>query len=164
MDSHTLAQYLRELEASGLGVFVRMTPNLYPILESFHVLGIALLLGPAIAVDLRLLGVARNMVPVTVATRYLLPVSHLGFLIVVVTGATMFAGVAVTTSASAAFPWKFSLIALAGLNIAVFHFGVYRSVARWDIDAATPMRAKIAGVVSALSWTGVVFAGRFLAY
>jgi hypothetical protein len=87
-----------------------------------------------------------------------------GFLIVLLTGAAMFAGIALTVVSSAAAPWKFGLIAIAGLNIVVFHRGIYRTVARWDLHAPSPLRAKIAAVVSAMSWTGVVFAGRILAY
>ncbi|HZA92655.1 MAG TPA: hypothetical protein VE420_08505, partial [Gemmatimonadales bacterium] len=49
------------LEQSSIGEAVRMTPSLYPILESLHILGIALLVGPALAVDLRLLGIGRGV-------------------------------------------------------------------------------------------------------
>jgi len=49
--------FLAAIERSSVGDAVRLTPNLYPVLESLHVLGIALLVGSAAAVDLRLLGV-----------------------------------------------------------------------------------------------------------
>ena len=87
-----------------------------------------------------------------------------GFLIVLLTGATMFAGIAFTVVSRAAASWKFGLIAVAGLNIVVFHRGIYRTVARWDLHAPSPLGAKIAAVVSAMFWTGVVFTGPFLAY
>lgn len=103
-------------------------------------------------------------VPVTLVTRYLLPISHVGFAIVFVTGAAMLAGNAIAVSASPAAPWKFGLIALAGLNIAVFHGGVYRSVDRWDLGVHPPVRARMAAVASMVTWSAVVVAGRFLAY
>lgn len=158
------ADNLMGLERSDFGEAIRMTPNLYPILMSVHVIGIALLLGSALIVDLRLLGVARHVVPVTVVARYLLPVAHVGFSIVVLTGLSMFSGIAVSVASNSAAPWKFGLIAVAGLNIAVFHCGIYRSVSQWDLHAASPLRANITALVSASSWAGVVFAGRFLAY
>jgi hypothetical protein len=159
-----LAETFTWLERTSFAETVRLTPRLYPVLMSFHVLGIALLAGPAFAVDLRLLGAGRDIVPVTVAMKCLLPVSHVGFAIVLVTGVTMFVAVALTAGASAAAPWKLGLILLAGLNILVFHTGIYRSVASWDINAAPPLAARAAAVVSAVCWTGVIFAGRFLAY
>jgi hypothetical protein len=159
-----LVDLLGWLERSSIGETVRMTPNLYPILMSAHVLGIALLVGSAFAVDLRFLGVGRSVLPVTVIARYLLPLSHIGFTIAAVTGVAMFTGIALSVGSSAAAPWKFGLIAIAGVNIAIFHTGVYRTVEEWDLHAPTPVRAKAAALVSAFTWTGVIFAGRFLAY
>ena len=150
-----LAEISARLEQSGIGDAVRLTPNLYPILESLHVFGIALLVGPAMAVDLRLLGVGRAVLPVTVVSRYLLPLSHAGFGLVAVTGAAMFTGIALSVTTSPAAPWKFGLFGVAG---------VYRTVKDWDIDVRPPFRAQVAAVVSAVSWMATIVAGRFLAY
>lgn len=65
---------------------------------------------------------------------------------------------------SPAAPWKFGLLLLAGLNVLIFHRGVYRRVDEWADAAVTPPAARIAAGVSMTAWTGVVFAGRFLAY
>jgi hypothetical protein len=158
------AEALRWIERSSLAEVVRVAPFLYPLLESLHVLGIALLVGAAVAVDLRLLGIGRGVLPVTTVARYLLPVSHVGFLLVVVTGLAMFSGVARAVAYSAAAPWKLGLIVAAGINILVFHFGVYRSVHLWDLDSTTPVAARAAAIISAICWTGTIIAGRFLAY
>ncbi|WP_200902018.1 hypothetical protein [Microvirga vignae] len=99
-----LAQVGGWLEQSGIGEAVRMTPFLYPILESLHILGIALLVGPAMAVDLRLLGIGRSILPVTIVSRYLLPLSHAGFGLVAATGAAMFTGIALSVTMSPAAP------------------------------------------------------------
>jgi len=42
--------------------------------------------------------------------------------------------------------------------------GIYRTVADWDVHALPPMSAKVSALVSAFVWTGVIVAGRFLAY
>lgn len=152
------------LEQSQVGQLVRMTPYLYPVLMSLHVIGIAIMVGPAFLVDLRLLGFGRDLVRVTTATRLLLPVSHVGFLIVAVTGAAMFTGIVYVVSRSAAAPWKFGLILLAAINILIFHKGVYCSVGAWDSNSKTPRMAKVAALVSMICWTGVIFGGRFLSY
>jgi len=76
----------------------------------------------------------------------------------------MFTGIALSVTTSPAASWKFGLIAIAGLNILIFHTGVYRTVKDWYLDARPPYRAQLAAVVSALSWMGVIVAGRFLAY
>ena len=159
-----LAEVSRGLERSSIGEAVRTIPYLFPILESLHILGIALLVGSALAVDLRLLGIGRNVLPVTTVAWYLLPLSHIGFTLVAVTGAAMFSAIAVAVSVSAAAPWKLGLIIVAGVNIAIFHTGVYRTVDEWDLHSRAPVRAQAAALVSALTWTGVIIAGRFLAY
>jgi len=152
----------RALERTQLADFVRGSRYLYPVLESLHILGIALMVGAAIAMDLRLLGVARN-VPVTTVAR-LLPLSHGGFALVAVTGVLMFFAIAFSVTTSVFAPWKFGLIAVAAINILVFHFGAYRNVTRWDVDKGTPVAAKVSAAVSATCWTGVIVCGRFLAY
>ena len=141
-----------------------MIPSLYPILMAVHVLGIALLVGPALGVDLRLLGIGRRLLPVTAAARLLLPICHAGFIIVLASGLLMFCGIASAVASSSAAPWKFGLIAVALLNILIFHKGVYRGVSDWDDHVPPPLTARLAAVVSAMSWTGAIFGGRFLAY
>ena len=159
-----LDSLLTWLQGSVLGEAVRGTPFLYPVLESSHILGIALLIGPAFAFDLRLLGVGRHLVPVPTAARYLLPLSHVGLAVAFATGVALLSAQAVVVAASGAAPWKFGLLLLAGLNVLIFHRGVYRRVEDWaDVDV-TPVPARVAAGVSLTAWTGVILAGRFLAY
>lgn len=152
------------LEESRLGEAVRTTPWVYSSLESVHILGIALLVGPAVAFDLRLLGVGRRLLPVTAAARHLLPLARFGLVIAVTTGLVMFASGAVAVGNSGAAPWKLGLLVVAGINVAVFHRGVYRGVNTWDTGVPTPVAARIAATVSTLVWCGVIAAGRLLAY
>jgi hypothetical protein len=152
------------LERSSIGEAVRTTSYLYPILESLHILGIALLVGSAVAFDLRLLGIGKHVLPVTTAARHLLPLSHIGFTVAAVTGMALFAASALTVGFSVAAPWKLGLIFISGVNLAVFHHGVYRTVDNWDFQTQTPVRARLAAIISTLTWTGVIIAGRLLAY
>ncbi|MFF4082717.1 DUF6644 family protein [Streptomyces sp. NPDC001777] len=159
-----LEPILRVLQGSALGDAVRTTPFMYATLESLHILGIAVLVGPAFAFDLRLLGVGHRLMAVTKAARHLLPVSHVGLGIAVVTGLGLFSAQAVGVAGSSAAPWKLGLLILAGLNVLVFHRGVYRRVGEWAEASSTPIPARVSAVVSITAWTGVIFAGRFLAY
>ena len=56
------------------------------------------------------------------------------------------------------------LIVVAGANILFFHYGVYRTVHRWDASALAPPAARIFGVLSILLWFGIVAAGRWIAF
>jgi hypothetical protein len=159
-----LNSLLMLLQGSALGDMVRNAQYLYPLLEAIHILGIALLVGPAFAFDLRLLGLANRVVPVTTAARYLLPISHVGLAIAFATGIALLSAQATVVANTGAAPWKFGLLILAGLNVPIFHYGVYRRVDEWTDAAATPIAARAAAVVSMLAWIGVIFAGRLLAY
>lgn len=155
---------LRLLQGSALGQTVRSAAYVYPVLEAVHILGIGLLIGPAFTFDIRLTGVAHRVLSVPTAARYLLPVSHVGFAIVVLTGIALLSAQALMVAAAAAAPWKFGLLVLACLNVLVFHAGIYRRVDTWGDAAVTPVAARVAAGVSLIAWTGIIFAGRFLAY
>lgn len=155
---------LSALQNSALGQAVRNAEFLYPVLEATHIIGIALLVGPAFAFDLRLLGAGHRLASVAIAARSLLPISHIGMVIAVVTGIALLSAQATVVANSGAAPWKFGLLLIACLNVPIFHYGVYRTVDVWNDTAAAPLAARVAAVVSLISWTGVVYAGRLLAY
>jgi hypothetical protein len=131
---------LMMLQSSALGDVVRNARYLYPVLEAIHIIGIALLVGPAFTFDFRLLGVGHRTVSVTTAARYLLPVSHAGLAIAATTGVALLTAQATVIAGAGAAPWKFGLLILAGLNVAVFHGGIYRSVDKWTDVAVAPIR------------------------
>ena len=143
---------------------MRSAGYLYPVLESIHILGIGLLVGPAFSFDLRVLGVGRRVLPVTTAARYLLPISHIGFAIAVLTGIALLSAQPTMVASAGAAPWKFGLLILACLNVLVFHGGIYRRVDKWAESAVAPAAACVGAGVSLFAWTGVIFAGRLLAY
>lgn len=152
------------LEHGPFAEVIRGTPYLYPVLESIHIIGIALLIGPAAAFDLRLLGLGRQKLRVTTAANYLLPLSRLGFVIAAATGVLMFLPAASLMADRGSAPWKLGLILIAGLNILIFHRRTYRNVSHWDSGGPSPVAARIAAVISFISWSGVTVAGRLLAY
>lgn len=152
------------LENGPLAEAIRGTAYLYPVLGSIHIIGIALLIGPATAFDFRLLGLGRQKLPVTTVGGYLLPLSRLGFVIAAATGVLMFLPGASLMAERGSAPWKLGLLLVAGLNVLIFHRRTYRSVSDWDLGEPPPAPARTAAVVSLTSWTGVTVAGSLLAY
>lgn len=159
-----LSSLLMMLQSSALGDVVRNARYVYPVLEAIHILGIALLVGPAFTFDFRLLGVGHRTVSVNTAARYLLPVSHTGLAIAATTGVALLSAQATVIASAGAAPWKFGLLILAGLNVAVFHGGIYHSVHKWTEAPVAPIAARVGAAVSLTAWTGIIFAGRLLAY
>ncbi|TWI66359.1 hypothetical protein IP91_02172 [Pseudoduganella lurida] len=136
---------------------------LYPLVETVHIVGFALLVGAVAMFDLRVLGCARGL-PVRALGRHLLPWAIGSLLLIVPAGLLMFTSQPAQFAANGTFQLKLALIAAAGINAAAFHLGVYRGVARWDVGAAAPVGAKVHALLSLLLWVGVIGCGRLLAY
>jgi hypothetical protein len=159
-----LEQFWSWLEGTELAIRIAES-WWFPLLESLHVVAVALVVGAILMIDLRLLGVAARSYAVSALSRDLLRWSWLGFAMATVTGIGLFITRAYYYVGNPAFQAKLVLLLLAGVNIAVFHFVVARDQTTWDQAqsnaAATPLKAKLAGLASLLLWSGVVLAGRW---
>lgn len=130
-------------------------PWAYPALEIVHIVGIGLLLGNLVLVELRVCGLGASL-PLPALARLALSVSLLGFGIAAASGLMMFASQPAELLASRSFLVKMSLLALAGVNAAVFH--VRGGLGRLDRTA----RAQTA--LSLGLWLGVIICGRWIGY
>jgi hypothetical protein len=156
-----LADAFSWLERTSFAETVRTVPRLYPVLMSLHVLGIALLVGPAFAVDLRLLGVGRRLV--FGHARGALPSAFVPCRIRDPGDdgpGHVYGGCGDCRSEYGGI----LEVGPHGANILVFHKGIYRSVASWDLEAPHTIGREGRGNGVAASWTGTIFAGRLLAY
>jgi hypothetical protein len=152
------------LAATRWSTSLRESTYAYPAVESVHVLTLCLFLGLTIAMDLRLTGVAFRRLPAREMVARLQPWIRPGFAVMALTGSLLFLANPTTTITHRAFQVKLVLLTIAGLNAAIFPRGVYRSPAHWATAAGPPLAARIAGGVSLAAWTGVVAAGRLIAY
>lgn len=150
-------------EQSAIAVWLRSSTWGYPAVEAVHIWGLAVLLGTAVAFDLRLLGVGSRL-PADALARFLLPCARAAFALAVMSGALLFAMQATTFARQPLFYIKLGAIAIAVINTALFHRGVFRSVAIWNYSPDTPGAAKAAAIVSLLFWTFALICGRWLAY
>lgn len=162
----SLLAFCQWLEHSSLGMGIRDSDWIFYFIESIHVFGIVLMVGTVSMVDLRLLGVGimRDQ-PVSAVTRQFLPWTWTGFGILFVTGSFLLISEAATKLYPSPSFWiKMALIFLAGVNVMIFNFTVYRRVSEWDNAAVTPRGARAAAWISLAIWAAVVFAGRGIAY
>lgn len=137
---------------------------MWPLLESTHVLLLALFVGTAVMMDLRLIGVAFRNVPASAFTERLLPWTRIGFALMVATGLLLFYSSPLRYYYNLFFRVKVVLLILAGLNVWLFHSRIYLSISEWENELRPPRAARLAGMVSLMLWTGVVFSGRLVAY
>ena len=137
--------------------------NLFPIIESAHVLGIGLMAGTIITVDLRVLGLVFPQEPVRRIAETLLPYTWWGFALMVITGIPLFAAESIKVIYNPAFQIKLILLAVAGANALLFHRTVYRTVDEWGRRKTGPGAARALAATSAGLWFAVIISGRLIA-
>jgi hypothetical protein len=159
-----LEHFCQWLYDSSVGTGILESIWVFPIIETIHVLGIALLVGTVAILDLRLLGLALKREPVSDVASAVLPLTWAGFAVMFVSGFLLFWSEAAKSYANPAFRLKLLLLLLVGLNPLIFHFTIYRSVGDWNARVVTPLQARLAAVFSLTLWGGIVCAGRAIAY
>ncbi|WP_020185512.1 DUF6644 family protein [Methylopila sp. 73B] len=149
------------LEASALGAFMRGASAAYPIVNLGHLLGLVLLVGSVLLLDLRLLGAGRRLAAHAVA-QALTPTMLCGAGLLVVTGVLLFAADARALIGNAAFLWKLGLVATACANAVLFRAVWSGALKNWD--AAAPLAARVQVAASLALWLTVAALGRLIAY
>jgi hypothetical protein len=143
---------------------IRATGQLFPWIESVHVLAITLVVGAIGIMDLRLLGVGSPDQPVSRISRQVLPLTWGAFAVAVVTGSLLFASSATTYAANWPFRLKMLCLALAGINMMVFHATTWRSAVVWDSHRQPPVAAKLQAGLSLGFWLCVIAFGRWIGF
>jgi hypothetical protein len=139
---------------------IRDLANAYPIILSLHMVALALFGGMIVVTDLRLLGLGMRGYSVSEVVNGLRAPKRFGFVFAAVCGVLMFGAKAELYPHS---PWFWTkialLVAIAG-NYLIFRRSVYLNSAELDRSPRIPGRARLAGGLSLLLWTGVACAGR----
>ncbi|MGA9883961.1 MAG: DUF6644 family protein [Candidatus Acidiferrales bacterium] len=159
-----IPQFCSWLENTKMASAIRTSTWLFPTIESIHVLAITFVVGTVAMFDLRLLGVASRDRGVTEMHREILPWTWASFACAVIAGSLMFSSDATKYYEDGPFRWKMMTLLLVGLNTAIFEFGAFRGVARWDRGEKTPWAAKLAGGASLVLWILVVGFGRWIGF
>ncbi|MFM2125163.1 MAG: hypothetical protein RL328_1614 [Acidobacteriota bacterium] len=158
-----LLSWCEWLYSTELSATIRESLWVYPMLHFWHILANTFMFGTIVFLDLRLIGVGFAKRRVTDIAAQILPWTWFGWAMMFLSGGLIFASDPVRYYGNTYFRIKFALMALAGVNALLFHTTFFKTVARWD-EGAVPGRARMAGLVSLVSWVLIVFAGRAVGY
>jgi len=125
---------VQTIEGSAINSWILSSYWLWPVLEIIHFIGLSLLLGAMLIVDLRLAGYLRQ--------------------IDIMATHRLFIG----------FQLKMILVLIAGLNALWFIWKLNPHIGSWDAHGDTPAAAKVVAILSLVAWLGVLLLGRLIPY
>ncbi len=150
------------LQDSALGEAVRSIAWLFPTLETLHFIGLCLMLGSLLLLDLRLLGVTRR-IPIGPATHYI-AIAITGFALCAISGIGFVCADPFNYASNWAFKLKLVLILIAGLNAMAFEILERRKVMVMAPGSDTNALTKGIAGMSLVLWFTVLCLGRLLPY
>lgn len=149
-----------QLASSPFGAWVRTSALAYPIANVVHLLGLVLLVGPMLLLDLRLLGWIRAIPLAAMST--LTSFALVGLALLAVGGFTMFAADAAPLLGNRIMQIKLCVIALGLANAILFRTLWQRRLPVWD--AAPPLVGRMQAALSICVWLAAGALGRWIAY
>jgi hypothetical protein len=156
-----LAQALQALSAWPAAAFLRDSTLAYATLNAAHILAIGLVVGSIAALDLRVLGLFRD-VPLGALASPLSRVAAAGVALAVATGFLLFSVRPIAYAHNPAFLTKISLVAVGVVNALVLRNNRHWRAAR---DGGLPhLSVRIAAAASLLNWAAAMFAGRWIGF
>jgi hypothetical protein len=153
-----MENFLVGLEATALAQYLRDSRWGYAAVSGAHILGIALLVGAVIPLNLRLLGFWRA-VPQTDLVRVLVPAAATGLVLAALAGAMLFSVRAQEYADIGLFRAKLVLILLGVISAAALHRGY-----GFMLKGASRSRLASHALVSIVCWVGALACGRLIAF
>ena len=147
-------------ENSSLGEAIRASKWLFPAIESFHLLALAVIGGAVLIVDLRLCGLGLKREPIAQLWNDSRPWLLGSYAVMIVSGLLLFTSEATKLYYHDAFWVKMSSLLLATL----FTFTILRKVVTAAEPDVSPLRRKAVAIVSLILWTGVGVGGRWIGF
>ena len=146
--------------AAAGAALVLDNPWVWPICEVFHFVGLCLLFGVVLLVNLRLLGFVKGVAFADV--NRLLPWAMVGLGINIVTGMLFFLAAPDQYTQNPAFVWKIGLMLIAGVTL--LYQTMSEQAGGLTPEGRAPLTGRIIAAGSICLWIGVIFLGRFLPY
>jgi len=151
------------LEHRPFAIAIAESTWLFPIVETIHVLALTIVVGSVAMMDMRLLGVGNKDRPASEVIASSLPWAWSAFAVAFAAGSLMFSSKAVSYYTNVPFRIKVVCLALAAVNMLVFHLFTARDMAAWD-RGRPPLGARLAATFSLTLWIIIVAAGRWVGF
>jgi hypothetical membrane protein len=152
------------LEETRLSQTIQVTKWIVPTVQTVHILAVAVVASSVLMINLRLIGVFGADQPMKAVSSRYLPFVWWPLLILLATGAIMILGEPPRSLKSPAFQMKMAVLVTALIVTGLFQFLLKRDPTFGDLRGGRRGAAATIAVLSMLLWTGIIFAGRWIAY
>ncbi len=142
---------------------LRVSQWAYPLVNALHILGIGLLLGSILPLDLRLLGLW-PAVPIAPLWTVLTRTAAAGLLLAMASGGVLFAAGASDYARSPLFLAKMPLVAAGVVNALALRWHARAALHGMLNTGQVPRSARLAALVSIVVWLSAMLLGRLVAY
>jgi len=159
----TVLTLMTWLEHRPFAIAIAESTWLFPIVETTHVLALTVVVGSVAMMDLRLLGVGSKDRAASEVIAGSLPWAWSAFAVAFVAGSLMFSSKAATYYVNLPFRIKMVCLALAAVNMLVFHLFTARGMTAWD-RGTPPRAARVAAACSLMLWIVIVATGRWIGF
>ena len=156
----SLLGFFHWCEQSGIGNTIRQSSWLFPVIEGIHLLGLGVIGGAVLVVDLRLLGLGLRRQSTAELARDAQPWLIGSLLLMMTTGGLLFLSEAIKCYYHEAFWFKMASLFLA----IVFTFTIQRKAIMAGETRLKPVWSKVVALVSILLWSGVGIGGRWIGF
>ena len=149
------------LDGNAVAGVMITAPRLYIVVNAAHILGLGLLIGAILPLDLRLSGLLRRA-DLGVLFPFLTRAAITGLVLALATGLLLFLVNPVEYAANRALQVKLVLILLALANASILHLGHRRG--RWAAGGTIPFPVRLSAALSIALWLSVLLAGRWIGF
>lgn len=147
------------IEQTGLAEWVRLSAAGYPLMIASHAIGMAVVVGLVVAIDLRMLG-AFGGIPYRALHRFF-SIAWLGFGLNFLSGAALFSAQATSYVTNTVFWTKMALIFVGAITVAYMQNLIGRDTKIWN---GAPAGVRAVALASIVFWVGAIITGRLIAY
>ena len=152
------------LSQTPLSNLIQTVQWIIPMVQSVHIVAIAIVMSSVVMVDLRLMGLMGHTQSISGLSRRFLPWVWWSLLVLLVSGAMLIVAEPARDLLNPVFQAKMALLLVAMAVTVAFQTVVGRNMEIWDLSPGKRTGAWVTAVASLLVWTAIIGCGRWIAY